>query len=107
MTLDVLVRLVHGVDPLSGSTRQCETEPGRVEKSRLQTQFIKFCHYSTVFCTLVVNFGAVILHNPNRLAVIFKFPSPPCLSDEKILRLVPVQAEDDRPWSLSGGRLGC
>ncbi len=90
MALDVLVCIVHGADPLSGSNGQCETEPGGVDECRLQTQFLKFCYYSTVFRSLAENFGAVVLHKPNRLAVIFKFPSPPCLSDEKILRPIPV-----------------
>ncbi len=90
MALDVLACLIHRADPLPGSTGQFEMELGRVEESRLQTQFIKFCHYSTVFRSLAENFRAVVLHNPNHMATIFKFPSPPCLSDEKILRLIPV-----------------
>lgn len=54
----------------------------RVKQSGLQSRFVELSHYFSVNSSLVKNFGAVVLDDPDRLTAILQLPPPPCLSDE-------------------------
>lgn len=66
----------------------------RVTQSGLQSRFVELSHYFSVNSSLVKNFGAVVLDDPDRLTAILQLSPPPCLSDERVFHLLSVQAQN-------------